>query len=208
MRAAASLVIVSTLAVLAVSSAARADTLSFRIYKEDDLIGHDTYSIVRDGDNVTVKVAMQTDTKLFFIPFHYRQDRTEIWKGGQLQSLLSDTDDDGEKHHVEVHRDADSLVGTADGENKSLLGDSAPFTLWSNELVKHSTLINVSNFERIKVEVVDKGTEQIALGGNKLLAHHFLLTGDLHWDLWYGPDNMLLKTAFKRSGFPITFVRE
>ena len=135
MRAAASLIIVSTLAVLAVSSAARADTLSFRIYKEDDLIGHDTYLIVRDGDNVTVKVAMQTDTKLFFIPFHYRQDRTEIWKGGQLQSLLSDTDDDGEKHHVEVHRDADLLVGTADGENKSLLGDSAPFTLWSNELV-------------------------------------------------------------------------
>jgi len=30
----------------------------------------------------------------------------------------------------------------------------------------------------------------------------------LSWDLWYGSDGALLKTAFKRRGYPIFLVRQ
>lgn len=188
---------------------ARADTLAFTIFKEGDPIGHDVYTITKNGDVATVKVAMQTDAKLLFLDFHYRQDRVEVWKGDQLQSLVSDTDDDGRKHHVEAHREANSLVGVADGANKSrAIVDTVPFTLWNAEFLKHTTLLDVSDFDEFKIGVEDKGTEQITVGGRSAAAHRYHLTGDLHWDLWYDADGILLKTAFKSCGYPITFVRE
>ena len=190
------------------SEAARADSVAFTIFKEGEAIGHDIYTIDKDGDTTTVKVATQTDVNILFLEFHYRQDRTEIWKDGQLVSLVSDTNDDGQKHHIEVHREADSLIGVVDGANRSMGADTIPFTLWNMAFVNHTKLINVSTFELIKAAFEDKGSDQITIDGKKFDARHFLMSGDLHWDLWYDTNNMLLKSAFKRRGYPISFVRE
>lgn len=83
-----------------------------------------------------------------------------------------------------------------------------PFTLWTDAFLKHSTLLDVTDFAQMKVAVEDKGADQIKIGGQAVATHHFLLSGDLKWDLWYGGDGVLLKTAFKRRGYPIFMVRE
>jgi hypothetical protein len=189
-------------------AAARADSLSFTIFKENDPIGHDSYMIDRSGDQTTVKVETQTDVKVLFLEFHYRQDRTEVWRDGKLQSLVSDTNDDGTKHHVEVKRDGEAIAGVADGAKKSVPGSTVPFTLWTREFLHAPQMLDVSDFDQLKVGIEDKGADQIAVDGKSVATHHYHLTGDLSWDLWYGPDDILLKTAFRRRGYPISFIRE
>jgi len=196
-------------ALLALTSAsAGAESLNFTIFKEADPIGHDTYTIDKVGDLTKVRVEMQTDVKVLFIEYHYHQDRTETWKDGQIQSLVSDTNDDGTKHHVDLKRDGAALVASADGAPKTVPANVVPFTLWTNQFLKALTIFDVSNFGLLKVSVEDKGGETVSLAGKSIDAHKFHLTGDINWDLWYGPDGGLLKTAFKRRGYPISFVRQ
>jgi len=190
------------------TAAAKAESLVFTIFKEDDPIGRDVYSIDKNGDLTTVKVEMQTDVKLLFLDFHYRQDRTEVWRGDRLESLVSQTNDDGTKRYVELRRDGDSLVGTVDGTKKTLPGSIVPFTLWSPAFLKASTLLDVSDTSQMKIGVQDKGVDQLTVNGKSIAAHHYHLTGDLNWDFWYDADGLLLKTTFRRSGYPIAFIRQ
>jgi len=187
---------------------ARADQIGFTIFKEDDPIGHDSYMIEKRGDETKVTVDTQTDVKVLFLDFHYRGDRTEIWKGGQLQSLLSDTNDDGAKHHVDIHRDGDSFAGTADGKPAKAPGNAIPFTLWTSEFLKSPLMLDVTDFSQMKVGIEDKGADSTKVDGKTVTAHRYHLTGDLTWDLWYAADGLLLKTAFRRRGYPIFLFRQ
>lgn len=189
-------------------AAAQADSVAFTIYKEADPIGHDVYTIDKAGDATTVSVKTQTDVRVLFLEYHYKHQRTEVWKGGQLDSLVSDTDDDGTKHHIDLHRNAGALAGTVNGSNKTLPGDIAPFTLWTNAFLGHRLLLDVTDFAQMKVTIQDKGADSIKVGGQPVSAHHYYLDGDLNWDLWFDTDGGLLKTAFKKSGYPIFMVRE
>jgi len=156
-----------------------------------------------------VKVQTTSDVKVLFIEFHYRHTRTEVWKGAQLQSFESETNDDGTKHHIEIHRDGDSLFAVADGVEKKLSLDAIPFTLWTKSVMTpRSVLFDVGDFEQLKLQFTDKGIDPIAIAGKKIDTRRYQISGDLHWDLWYAPDGTLLKTAFKRRGYPISFVRE
>lgn len=207
-RRTAALFVLSVGAGLQLATGAQADSLAFTIYKEADPIGHDIYSIDKDGDATKVAVKTQTDVKVLFLEYHYRHQRTEVWKGGLLDSLLADTDDDGTKHHIDLHRNGGALTGSADGTKKSISGDTVPFTLWTDAFLNHSALLDVTDSSQMKVWIHDKGPDQIKVGDQTVATHHYLMDGDLKWDLWYGGDGILLKTAFKRRGYPIFMVRE
>lgn len=189
--------------------AAPNDSFAFTIFKDSDPIGHDTYLITDKGDVKTVQVETRTDVKVLFLSYHYHHTRTEVWKGATLESFVSDTDDDGTKHHVEAHQEGGKLAATVDGTQKVLPGNAMPFTLWTHDLASDNTpLFDIADMTPLKLQWVDKGKASLSLDGRTMDVHHYQVSGDLHWDLWYGPDGSLLKTAFKRMGYPITFVRE
>ncbi|HEY1722131.1 MAG TPA: DUF6134 family protein [Magnetospirillaceae bacterium] len=195
-------------ATIGFAAAAQAEELDFTIYKESDQVGHDHYTITHDGDITTVKVHTHTLVNVLFLKFHYDHDRTEVWKGNVLQSFVSDTNDDGTKHHVSVHRDGNQLVGDADGKSQIVAGDIPPFTLWVKSLAAHQNFFDIADFEQLKTEVADKGMEKLVIGPKTYDAHHYKITGDLNWDIWCDTDGLMLKSAFRRKGFPVFFVRE
>ena len=200
--------VLAFIAAMGFAVAAQAETVDFTIYKEADPVGHDTYTITQDGDTTVVKVHTHTLVNVLFLKFHYDHDRTEVWKGNVLQSFTSDTNDDGTKHHVSVHRDGSQLVGDADGKPQILPGDVPPFTLWVKSLAAHQIFFDIADFEQLKTEVADKGMEKLTIGKKTLDAHHYKITGDLNWDIWTDKDGLMLKSAFRRKGFPVFFVRE
>jgi hypothetical protein len=194
---------------VATTAPAYAEAFTFTIFKDADPIGHDTYLITAKGDEKTVQVETRTDVKVLFISYHYHHTRTEVWKGATLVSFVSDTDDDGTKHHVEAHQEGDKLTAIADGKHVSLPGNAMPFTLWTRQLMSANTpLFDIADFEPLKLQWVDKGKTVLSLDGHAIDTQHYQVTGDLQWDLWYGLDGNLVKTAFRRMGYPISFVRE
>jgi hypothetical protein len=201
--------IAAGVAVVALTTAAHAESFAYTIYKDSDPIGHDVYVISSDGDEKTVRVETQTAVKVLFISYHYHHTRTEVWKGATLESFVSDTDDDGTKHHVEAHQDGGKLTAIADGKHVSMPGNAMPFTLWTHELMGPDTpLFDIADFEPLRLKFADKGDASLSLGGKTLPAHHYQISGDLQWDMWFAPDGTLLKTAFRRMGYPISFIRE
>ena len=196
-------------AIVASADAAHADSFAFTIYKDGDPIGHDTYTITTKGDEKTVQVETRTDVHVLFISYHYRHTRTEVWKGATLESFVSDTDDDGTKHHVDAHQAGGVLSATVDGKHRTLPGNAIPFTLWTRQLMSsNKPFFDIADFSPLKLGIVDKGNASLAIDGHTVPTQHYQVTGDLHWDLWYAADGTLLKTAFRRMGYPITFVRE
>jgi len=196
-------------AALAPASAAPTESFAFTILRENDPVGHDAYVIATNGDEKTVHVETQSDAKVLFISFHYRHSRTEVWKGDTLVRFTSDTDDDGTKHHVEAHQEGGMLIGTVDGARKTLPGNAIPFTLWTHDLLTPSIpLFDIQDFAPLKVQFIDKGNASLSLPGRTVAVHHYQVIGDLQWELWYAADGTLLKTAFKRLGYPISFVRQ
>jgi hypothetical protein len=190
------------------AAAAQAEIRDYTIYKESDPVGHDIYAISQDGDVTRVKVHTHTIVNVLFLKFHYDHDRTEIWKNGIFQSVESTTDDDGTKHQMSIHRDGDKLVGTVDGKARTIPGDALPFTVWAKALVRNQLFFDIADGDQLKTTVEDKGEDKIAIGQKTYDTHHFKISGDLNWDLWYEADGVMLKSAFKRRGFPVFFVKE
>lgn len=195
--------------ILGLGGVARAESFAFTIFKESDPIGHDTYTITTDGDEKTVHVETKTDVKVLFVSYYYRHSRTEVWKGTTLESFVSDTDDDGTRHHVEAYQDGGKLVATVDGAHKTLPANAIPFTLWTRDMMTPTTpLFDIADLAPLKLQFIDKGNASLSLAGRTVAVRHYQISGDLQWDMWYAPDGTLLKTAFKRMGYPIFFVRE
>jgi hypothetical protein len=196
-------------AILGAAGAARAESFAYTIFKDSDPVGQDRYVITANGDEKTVQVETKTEVKVLFISYHYHHTRTEVWKGALLESFVSDTDDDGTKHHVEAHQEGGKLEAIVDGKPRTMPGNAMPFTLWTHDFMTPNTpLFDIADFSTLKLAWADKGTMPLMIAGHTVITRHYQVTGDLHWDLWYSADGTLLKTAFKRLGYPITFLRE
>ncbi len=180
----------------------------FTILKGDEPIGADTYEITNSGDTTMVHVETHTDVRVLVISYHFKHSRTETWRGGELQSFVSDTNDDGDIHHVEIRREGAGFVATSDGKKQELPPTAIPFTLWNHDVIAKPLLFDVTTMELLKVGIENRGTETLTVGGHPVSVQHFKMTGDEHWDLWYGPDPAPLKTAFTRMGYPIIFLRQ
>ena len=187
---------------------AAADTLSYVILKEGEPIGHETVSLTRSGERSQVHVVTETRVKVLFVNFHFSHRRDESWVGASLEQMVSDTDDDGDIHHLEVHRDARSVQLEVDGQHRQVSADALPLCQWTRAILDHPQLYSVIDAAPYAVTVTDLGPETVALAGRQVTAEHYHMAGGTVRELWYGADGLLVKTTFERRGYPIAVVRE
>ena len=205
--------IITTAIVLGVSfgafaaNAAPTDDAMFTVTKGGEPIGSHSFKFSNAGGVLKVDAVTHTDVKVLFMRFKYDHERTEIWKGGRLQSLTSKTNDDGKAHKANMKANGTKLNIKADGKDFTLAGDSMVVTLWNKDILDKSLLYSALDGQAYKVKIEPKGSEEITIGGRKIKASVYQMNGDLVRKLWYGPDGTFLKTAFKRKGYDIEWVR-
>ncbi|HXP95066.1 MAG TPA: DUF6134 family protein [Telmatospirillum sp.] len=189
-------------------SALAGEPLSYVILKEGEPIGHETVAITQDGDLTTVEVQTKTRVKVLFLDFHYDHRRIETWRGGRLQQMVADTDDDGAIHHIDLVRDGAGIRLTLDGVVKEMPADALPLSLWGKGILESPILFGVSDAAIYHVATQPMGVSTVVRRGAEVAAERYRIAGDVERDLWYGSDGRLLKTAFERRGYPIEIVRE
>lgn len=189
-------------------SAAAAQPISYVILKDGEPIGHETLAITKDGDQTTVEVRTETRVKVLFLDFHYSHRREEIWRAGQLQHMVADTDDDGTIHHIEVTRGRGGTTLTLDGVVKDMPDEALPLSLWSKAILDRKILYGVSDAAPYHVTIQSLGAGSVAHNDQETAAERYRISGEVERDLWYGSDGLLLKTTFERRGYPIEIVRE
>jgi len=172
--------------------------LNFTVLKDGDPIGHHDITVEQNGDAETVSIKTNILVKVAFVPvYRFEHVGHEVWQNGHLVSLVSQTNDDGDKHKLSVAVKSDHL--DVDGDGQSSQADSAiiPASLWNYGLVKQSTLLNTLTGKQMHVSVADLGDDSIQSHGVPLKAHHYKVSGELQRELWYDQSNTLVQVKFK-----------
>lgn len=192
---------------LAFGARAEQQVLNYEIRKDGQAIGTEKVRIIRDGESSVVEVENHTRTTVLFMDFAFDQVRREEWQGATLQRMAVDTNDDGSRSRLEAVRGASEWTITVNGVTERRPAASLPLVLWTAKVVEAPSLFGTIDAAPYRVQIARLGEETISVAGGAVAASHYRLSGDIDRDLWYGADGTLLKTTFKRKGFPIEFVR-
>lgn len=175
--------------------------------------GHFIYTITRDGDPIgtqkldftaqggdglLVITDVEIDVRILGVSFYrFTQHIEERWQGGQLDSLLSKTVDDGDERLVELAREGDRLKGHYNKKARDVDGRLIPSTLWHPDAVKQSAVLDTVRGRVHQVTVTDKGRVAVALATGPADARRYGFTGELNRDVWYGEDAIILAAEMK-----------
>lgn len=172
----------------AASSPARADqTWDFKVFLDDKEIGSHRFDLVERGaERQLTSTARMTVKLLFVTAYTYDHHDVEHWQGDCISKLSSTTDDNGEKHRVDVQRrDGATIVQTLEGTQR--LGECVmTFAYWNPAMLEQTRLLNSQDGEHIDVKITDAGADSIVVRGVKTPARRYELRSEkLSIDLWY-----------------------
>ena len=192
-----------TLGLTGVASAAgvpKDGVLEFDIVRNGEAIGTHTYRFDCSGDRTEVRIKTDINFRLFFIPvYRFEHESKEIWQDGKLNSLESNTNENGTPVKLLVHRDEDSLMVYGEDGNLHVDREIIPASLWNRLVLDRSqTLTTISgNVKKFEVEYV--GETELEVRGQKVMTQHFRLTGEFERELWYDKDDVLVGVRFEAS---------
>lgn len=169
--------------------------LAFEVMRKGKDIGDHSYRFSGSPGAFSVTVATDVAVKVPLIRttlYSFKHSSVETWKGDQLKGLNSQTNDDGTPHKLNI------------GATKLL-----PASLWNEDIVRSSKLVNTVDGKTMSVRVTDMGSETVPLKRGKITAHHYRLSGGLQRDLWFDPDGNLAHVSFTADdGSTVTYVRK
>ncbi len=164
-------------------------TRTFDIVREGSNIGTDVVEIDKAGDTTTVKFKTHISVVVMFIEaYHFDHTSSETWKGKDLVSFKSQTDDNGKKHVITATAAGDKIQFEVDGKRGELPKTIPPASFWSRPSPGTQEMFDESNGKRLSVKITDLGDEAVTVHGSKRPAHHFRISGDLERDLWFDGD--------------------
>lgn len=172
----------------AVSLPALADrTWDFRVFLDQKEIGTHRFDLVdRGGERELISKARMAVKLLFVTAYTYDHHDVEHWNGDCVSKLSSTTDDNGDKHKVEVQRrDGATVVQTLEGTQR--LGECVlTFAYWNPAMLQQTELLNSQDGKHVKVKITDAGADAIVVRGVKTPARRYELRSEkLSIDLWY-----------------------
>jgi hypothetical protein len=167
--------------------------LLYTVTRDGSPIGRTSVDIDRSGDNVTVTSKTDIEVKVIIVLYRFKQDVTEVWKGDQLVSLKSETDDNGTAHDVSITPSGKNLKIVADGKTSNGPEGAVPASFWSTRFLKAKALINLDNGRVMSSTSKDVGAEPITLRGTPHQAQHYKVSAgkDFERDLWYEGDQLI-----------------
>ena len=189
----------------AVPSAGRVD---YDVIRDGDKIG--TYSVMfwHDGRHLTIATWTDISVTLLGIPFYrFHYEANEEWVNDRLTRLTSRTDNNGTALSASLARDGTRIRGTCNGIALDLPADRLPISMWHPDFVHQSIILDQYKCVERTIRTTDAGTEPVSAGVRTVATRHYAITGQLHRDVWYGPDGQVVQVRFPaRDGSQIAFV--
>jgi hypothetical protein len=182
---------------LALASFPPPGRLDYQVVRDGDDIGTQSVEFIRKDDRLTVRTRVDIVVTLLGIPvYRFTHEAEEQWQDGQLASLTSRSNDDGEPRQVALRRDGDRLRGTYNGRTLDHPGTLIPASLWHPATVTQTVLLDPVKGRDRQVSVADKGQEMVKVHGQTVSARHYQMRGQIVRDIWYGPDGQIVQVRF------------
>lgn len=159
---------------------------AFEILRRGQPIGFHVVDVEQTADGFVVDTRIEMKVKFGPIPvYRYEHVSHEVWRDGDVVSIDSRTNDNGDKHSVVAARENDILMIDATGFKGPAPEGAFPSSYWNKAITRTTTLLNTQTGELIDVTVLKKGVTQ-SPGGTP--AEQFMLAGTVALNLWYNGD--------------------
>lgn len=158
----------------------------FLIKREGKVIGFHAVD-VREADGAfIVDTEIEMRVKLGPIPlFKYDHTSQEVWRDGQVVSIESKTNYDGDKTYLSARRENGALLIDGSAYQGPAPADAVPSSYWAKSLVAAGAMINTQDGEIIDIDVEPLG---LTRAPHDREAEHYRVTGTVGLDIWYdGP---------------------
>jgi len=172
--------------------------VTYAVLRNGDQIGTHEMDFTRDGDRYKVVTRINIAVTVLGVTFfRFVTASDELWVDGKFASFAARTDYDGTLHDVTVRPAGSGLAVADNGVATVTSGDPLPGTLWNPASLKATQLIDPTDGTLKKVQVIDRGIEQITVRGRPLAARHVSFVGELQREVWYGPDDRIVHIEYR-----------
>jgi hypothetical protein len=192
-------------------------TLAFKVFRNGAEIGQHTVTFHNDGAKRYVSVSVSLAVKALGITaFRYMHQAREVWNAGNLESLESQTDENGKKYVVHVRRDSQGLVVdrqvtplllAASASDQALVlpevghdllpGNMLPTSNWNFDQVTKGILLNTQYGTPSHTTISPMGRETVkTASGATVQATRYRYTGELRMDQWFDDKGRWVRAAF------------
>ena len=170
-------------------------------------IGRHVITFSCQGEDLLVETEISGKVTVLSLPVYklagtYR----EVWRGDRLISFDSKVNDNGEEFEVSARAEGDHmLIDRRRGPIEapaSIVSDHP----WNFAVLDRTLLFDARRGKLRHVQVEPAGKEALTIGGRKVEANKYQMTGDLERVLWYGEDGAWLQSQLEYGGSKV-FVR-
>ncbi|NQV78987.1 MAG: hypothetical protein HQ495_00445, partial [Alphaproteobacteria bacterium] len=161
------------------------------------------------GDETHVDIDIELAVKIGFVTvFRYQHTNREVWRGGKLVSVSTETDDNGKPFEVRATSQADGLHTKTLADDEQILPSTAiPTSYWNPAILQNRQWLDTQRGIMLDVDVQQTGLEPVTLAdGRSVEAERYEVTGDLNITVWYTPRGEWVKLAFPARGADIEYV--
>lgn len=161
----------------------------FSVLLDDKPIGEQRFTITADGAEREVEIVADLAVEFLFVTaYRYRHRNKETWRGGCLDRIRAETDDNGDNYFVSGQRSDDGFRLETHAGNDTIEGCVRSFAYWDPAILDSRRLLNSQTGELEAVRLVERGPERIEVRGEGIEARRYTLLGEqLEIDLWYTP---------------------
>lgn len=184
-----------------VAVAAEKTTLKFDVIRGQESVGTHNITFVRDGDRLRVDTEIAIDVELVGVPvYSYRHNGSEVWQGPYLQSLETDTNDDGKRYHVSGRRtDRGFAVEGSKGDYVVSAG-VIPGSYWNPDVIRTNAVIDIETGALVDITVQDRGMDIVQAADEQVRAQRFRIDGNRLVNVWYDRSGLIVKFAVETRG--------
>jgi Family of unknown function (DUF6134) len=172
-------------------------------------IGRHVVTFSCQGDDLVVETDIEGKATLLKMPVYTLEaSYREIWRGNRLIRFDSKINDNGEKFAVSARADGDRTVierrrGTIEAP-ATIVSDHP----WNHQVIDRTLVFDSRRGKLRHVQVEPAGKETLELGGRKVAAQKYILSGDLERVVWYGDDGTWLQAELQYGGGDILMTLE
>jgi hypothetical protein len=173
-------------------------SLGFVLFRNGSQIGRHTLRFDREGDALTVSIAVDALVRFLAIPIvRYMHRATETWQGDTLVGLVAETDKNGQRGWVKAQRTAEGLVVTGSKTKRYVAPEGVIATSYWNRRMLQGPMISLEDGVLLAPKVAARPPEPVRLAsGGSVTADRYSLSGAFAVDVWYDHADTWASLAF------------
>jgi hypothetical protein len=166
----------------------------FEVTRDGKPIGTQTVTLKQDGEVLTITTESAIAVKMLgIVVYRMHQVLTDTYRGKQLVVLATETKDPDGLHVGEISRDGNRWTGKNGKQSRDFECDcDVSSTMFHRDVLKGSSMIEITKGSARAVTIEDKGTEMLDLPEGAVQTRHFSVKGEIERDVWYDPAGNLV----------------